>query len=236
MKVLAVIGARAESKGIRNKNIKLLAGRPLMAWVIETAIKSKYIDRVAVSTDSVQYIEIAKECGAEAPFLRPAELATDSSLEFDYVKHAVSWYKNHDFKPDIVVRLQATNPLQLPEDVDACVEKLMEDPNAHASMVIAQARQNPQKAVKIVKDDYGDEVLVSYITESVDGLAPSNRQSHDKAYFRANIVATRVEALYRLNSQIGNRVKFHVIPQERGLDIDSAIDFEIAEILIKKYR
>ena len=234
--VLAVIGVRADSKGITDKNIKPLAGRPLMAWIIDTALASESVDKVVVSTDSQRYANIALKYGAEVPFLRPPELAKDSSLEFEYVKHAVSWYKEHDFDPEIVVRLQATSPLQLPEDVDACVNKLMEDPSAHSSMVVAEARQNPQKAMKLIGDGFGGQLLVSYITGNEKGLAPSNRQGLDKAYFRANVVATRVDTLFNLDSQVGLRVKHHIIPQVRGLDIDSIADFELAELLIQKYK
>src|SRR5215470_7905450 len=120
--VVAFIGARGGSKGLGGKNIRPLAGKPLLAWSVERAKRSKYVSRVIVSTDSEEYAAVARQYGAETPFLRPKELATDSSLEFEYIKHAVEWLeKNEGQRPRIGARLLNTIPLQMTEDLDGAI-------------------------------------------------------------------------------------------------------------------
>ena len=109
MNILGIIGARSGSKGVKDKNIRRLLGKPLIGRIIETSKESKYISRVIVSTDSKHYADIAREFGAEVPFLRPEEFSFDLSSDYDYVLHAVKWLKsNENYEPDIVVRLMAT--------------------------------------------------------------------------------------------------------------------------------
>lgn len=235
LKILGIIGARSGSKGVPDKNIRFLAGKPLIGWIIETAKRSKYLNRLIVSTDSEKYAVLARSFGAETPFLRPEELARDSSTDFEYVEHAVKWLEaNEGYLPDIVVRLMATVPLQTAEDIDACIEELLRDKEAHSSVVIAEARQHPQKALKLVDDGQGGKYLAGYITGEGKDTNPTARQAYAKAYFRANIVACRSMVIKEFGSLTGERVRFHIIPQERAVDIDSLIDFYIVEQLMKK--
>lgn len=237
LKVMAVIGARSGSKGLPHKNIRLLAGKPLMAWIIEAALGSRYINRVIVSTDSEIYAEIAKAFGAEVPFFRPKELAQDRSPEFEFVKHAVDWLReNENYQPDFVVRLHPTSPLQTGEDIDKCVEILLSDPSADSAVVIAEARQHPHKALKLVPDGQGGHHLKTYITESGRDVTPLGRQSYEKAFFRANLIASRLRTIEEMASLTGDVVRHYLIPQLRTIDIDSDFDFFIAEQLIKKFK
>ena len=234
-KILGIVGIRSGSKGVPHKNIRPLLGKPLVAWISEAAKKSKYINRFLISTDSEEYAEVARRYGAETPFLRPKELAADKSPEFEYVKHALEWLKkNEDYEPDIVVRMMATVPLQTTEDIDGVVEELLKDPEAHSAVVIAEARQHPLKALKLVDDDNGGKRLVTYFSESGREVTPIARQNYEKAYFRANIIACRTPVIYQTNSLTGDRVRYYIIPQERALDIDNHVDFMIAEELLKK--
>lgn len=234
--VLGIVGARSGSKGLPNKNILPLGGRPLLAWIILAARKSRYIKRVVMSTDSEEYASIARSYGAEAPYLRPKELAMDRSPEIECVKHALWWLeKNEGYRPDIVVRLLPTVPLQQAEDIDACVEELLKDPDAHSSVVIAEARQHPEKALKLVGDGKGGGYLVTYRTESGREVTPIARQNYEKAFFRANVIVTRIDVIREFNSLTGDRVRYHIIPQERAVDIDSPMDFHIVEQLMKKF-
>ena len=234
LKVLALIGARSGSKGVPDKNIKLLSGRPLMAWVIEAAKKSKYVNRVIVSTDSEAYAKVARECGAETPFLRPAELAGDKSTDFDYVNHAVNWLKeNENYEPDIVVRGMPTVPFQQAGDFDGAVEALLNDLEADSSIVMAPAGQHPAKALKLVPDGQGGELVVGYISGDPKDAAPLLRQGYAKAYLRANLVAFRPYVLSKFNSITGERIRPYIVPQDRSVDIDSELDFIVAEHLIK---
>lgn len=237
LNILGIIGARAGSKGVPHKNIRPLVGKPLMAWIIGAAQRAKHVNRVLVSTDSEEYARIAREHGAEVPFLRPPEIAQDDSLDIDYLRHAVDWLREHEgYNPDIVLRLHPTAPLQLPQDIDACIELLLNDQDAHAAVVVAEARQHPHKALKIVKDESGKERIVTYLGGDSRGVTPVYRQQYEPAYIRANVVATRTKVIDELNSLTGDRVLYHVIPPERAIDIDSEIDFFIAEQLINKFR
>ena len=237
LKIMGIIGARSGSKGVPDKNIKILAGKPLMAWIIEAAIESEAINRIIVSTDSESYANIAIQCGAEVPFLRPKELSTDKSPEFEYIAHAINWLEAHEgYKPDLVVRLLPTVPLQMPEDIDLCVDILLEDPNAQSCVVIAEARQHPQKALKFIGHGKGAKYLVTYITESGRDVTPIARQNYEKAYFRANVIVSRTAVIKEYDSLTGDRVRYHIIPQERAIDIDCPVDFLIAEVLIKKFK
>lgn len=237
LKILGIIGARSGSKGVPDKNIRPLVGRPLMAWIIETAKTSRYINRLIVSTDSEDYAAAARCYGAETPFLRPKEFAVDDSPEFKYVKHALDWLKtNEGYRPDIVVRMMPTVPLQEAQDIDACIEELIKDSSAHSAVVIAEARQHPSKALKLINDGSGGKLLVTYNTESGMEVTPIARQNYEKAYFRANVIASRLDTIYETGSLTGDRVRYHIIPQERAIDIDSLADFFIVEQLIAKYK
>ena len=234
MEVLAIIGIRSGSKGVINKNIKTLYGKPLVGWIIDAAQRSKSITRLIVSTDSLEYANIVKELGVEVPCLRPKELASDSSTDLEYINHMLEWLRqNEGYVPDIVVRLMATVPMQEPEDIDELVNILKSDLNATSAVVISESRQHPMKALKILNDKSGQGQLVHYFTETGKDVTPVARQSYPKAYFRSNIVATRPETIYKTNSLTGDLVRYHIIPQERAIDIDNDIDFLILETLLK---
>ena len=232
-KVLGIIGIRSGSKGVANKNIKELAGKPLAGWVIGAALRSRNINRLVVSTDSAEYAEIARALGAEVPCLRPVELAQDNSPEIDYVRHMLEWLENNEgYRPDIVVRMMVTVPLQLAEDIDSVVDILWNDEAADSAVVVAEARQHPLKALKIVADGQGGNKLVTYFSESGREVTPIARQTYEKAYFRANVIACRRAVVFDTNSLTGDLVRYHVIPQERAVDIDNLVDFYVAEHLM----
>lgn len=237
LKILGLIGARSGSKGLVDKNIRVLAGKPLMAWIIEVANKSKYVNRVIVSTDSEKYAAIARQYGAEVPHLRPSELAADDSTDFEYITYVLDWLKeNENYQPDIVLRLLPTSPLQLSEDIDLCLEGLFKDSTADSAVVIAEAKQHPQKALKLVPDGQGGYYLKTYLTGSGYEVTPLLRQQHEPVYFRSNVVASRLKTIQELKSLTGDKVRCHIIPQERAIDIDSLNDFMLAEQLIKKFK
>ena len=127
----------------------------------------------------------------------------------------------------------ATVPLQEPEDIDALVDILNSDKQASSAVVVSESRQHPIKALKIIDDGLGSTKLVSYFSESGRDVTPIARQNYAKAYFRANIIACRIETIFNTNSLTGDLVRYHIIPQERAIDIDNHIDFSIAELLLK---
>ena len=208
-KIIAIIGARSGSKGVKDKNIKEIFGKPLMSLIIKTALASKKINRVIVSTDSELYAETAKKYGAEVPFIRPYSISKDFSPEIEYINHALSWLKiNEDYVPDIVVRLFPTVPFQKPEDIDSCIDKLLNNPLAESSVVISKGRQHPEKALKIIEDKNGKR-LVSYLSESGRDVTPIARQNYETAYYRSNIIVSRINTIFDKNSFIlSNAIMF----------------------------
>ena len=146
MEVLALIPARSGSKSVTDKNIREVAGRPMLAWSVEHALASERITRVIVSTDSEKYAEIARQAGAEVPFIRPAEYATDTALDLDVFKHALNWLaENENYHPDIVVQLRPTYPKRDPADIDTMVDMLAADPEADSVRSVALAGEVPYK-------------------------------------------------------------------------------------------
>ena len=234
-KILAIIGARSGSKGVPDKNIRPFCDKPLLAWIISTAMASRYINKIVVCTDSPEYAAIASKYGAEAPYLQPSEISTDTSTDLDFITYAVNWLeKNEGYRPDLIAHLYATNPLQRVEDIDACIELLISDPEAHSAAAIAEARQHPQKAVKISSDG---KHVITYITASGLDVTPLQRQSYEKAYFRqGNVIVTRYDVLKSMRSLSGHRVRYHIIPKEYAVDIDSELDFSLAGELMKKLK
>lgn len=153
MKVLAVIPARAGSKSVPHKNIRNIGGKPMLAHSINHAKASKTINRVIVSTDSEEYAKIAKTYGAEVPFLRPAEYATDTALDYDVFYHALTWLKeNEHYIPDVVVQLRPTYPIRRSEDIDNMVDMLLKHPEADSVRSMAKATEIPYK-MWLLKDD-----------------------------------------------------------------------------------
>ena len=232
-KILGIVGIRSGSKGVPDKNIRHLLGKPLVGWILEKAKKSKYINRLVVSTDSEIYAEISRNFQAEIPCLRPKEIAQDKSSDLDYVKHMLLFLEEKEnYIPDIVVRMMATVPFQTTEDIDAVIEILIKDKNADSSVVIAESRQHPQKALKIVNDKVYGKKLVSFFKESGREVTGIARQCYEKAYFRGNVIACKLPVIKKTNSLTGDIVRFHIIPQERAIDIDNEIDFKICETLL----
>lgn len=146
MQILAIIPARAGSKSVPNKNIRNIGGKPMLAHSIDHAKESKTVNRIIVSTDSEQYARIAKEYGAEVPFLRPAEYATDTALDYDVFYHALTWLKENDhYMPDVVVQLRPTYPIRRSEDIDNMVELLLKHPEADSVRSMTKATEIPYK-------------------------------------------------------------------------------------------
>jgi len=146
MKILAVIPARAGSKSVPHKNIREIGGKPMLAHSIGHAQASKYINRIIVSTDSREYGEIAVKYGAEVPFIRPEEYATDTALDYDVFYHALSWLADKEnYMPDIVVQLRPTYPIRDARDIDNMIQLLIEHPEADSVRSMVKATEIPYK-------------------------------------------------------------------------------------------
>ena len=229
MSIIAFIFARGGSKGLPDKNIKILNGKPLIAWSIEHAKSVKRVDRVIVSTDSEEIARIAREYGAEVPFMRPAALATDNSPEWLSWQHSLKYLKNTDgCLPDLMLSIPTTAPLRNVKDIDKVIDEYKKS-DTDIVIVVTESHRNPFfNIVKEGVDGYvdlfgsGDEVL-------------SRRQDCPKAYDITTIAyAARPSFVLNKNSIFEGRVRQVIVPKERSLDIDTLLDFEIAKYMIKK--
>ena len=225
-KILCVIPARGGSKGLPGKNIKELLGKPLIAYTIEQAKESKYIDRVIVSTEDIRIADISKEYGAEVPFIRPNELALDDSSTIDVLLHAIDWIeKMQGYVFDILVLLHVTTPLRSVEDVDNCIELLIEK-NADNVFTVTEAHRNPY--FNMVEVNNGKVKLVK------KGNFVS-RQSAPQVYdMNSSIYVWRKDILKKKKSIFLENSYTYTMPKERSVDIDDSIDFRIAEMLLRK--
>lgn len=231
LKILGIIGIRSGSKGLKNKNIKLLGNKHLVGWIISAAKKSKLINRLVVSTDKIKYAKIAKKYGAEIPFLRPKHLSTDNSKEIDFIKFVISnLKKKENYHPDIIVRMLATCPFQKSTDIDKAI-RLIINKKYDSSVIISKAKEHPMKALKI-KIYKNKNYLVSYFGEKGTHVGSRyNRQDYETAYFRANVIVFKTKVLKK-NSLTSHKPGFIIIKNK--VDIDSKEDLEYANYLVSK--
>lgn len=224
MKILAVIPARGGSKGIKNKNIKKLNGEPLIWYTIKEAKKSKYLDRVVVSTDSRQIAEISKKCGAEVPFLRPPELAQDKSSAMDAVIHLILDLDKKRYKPDAVMLLQPTSPLREVEDINQAVE-LFKNEQADSLVSICQTEN------LLFTKDKDDNIKIM----NPEFLYTGNRQELPKVYKLdgSMIYLAKTEILLREKSFLAGKLVGYEIPRWRAIDLDEPQDFILAGVVLK---
>lgn len=227
-KILACIPARAGSKGLPGKNILPLAGKPLLAWSIDAARRSRYVDRIVVSTDGEEIAEIARSHGADVPFLRPAELATDTATTIDAVLYTVEQLATSGERYDYVALLEPTSPLRKADDIDRAIETLVNDPDSDALVTLGVVHLEHPRIVKTVADGR----VVSY-TE-LPGVR--QRQETDTAYFPYGVLyLAKVSALQRERTFYPERLIPFFIERWQNYEIDDAIDFDIVERLMKKY-
>lgn len=222
-KVLAIIPARGGSKGLPGKNIKMLAGQPLLAWTIEAARKSAYIDRLILSSDDPEIIRVAKDFGCEVPFVRPKELAADDTPGISPVLHALSLLPGYDY----VALLQPTSPLRLAEDIDACLERC-HHAQAPACVSVTQAAQSPYWMYKF---ETGDR-LTPFLA---DASRFARRQDLPAAYaLNGAVYVGRVESVLADQTFLGPETVGQVMPEARSADIDGERDFAWIEFLLTR--
>ncbi|MFN7036640.1 MAG: cytidylyltransferase domain-containing protein [Bellilinea sp.] len=230
--VLAVIPARGGSKGIPRKNIRSFAGHPLIAYSIAAALQSHRVTRVIVSTDDPEIAEVARSYGAEAPFLRPAELAQDSTLDLPVFQHALAWLTaNEAYAPDVVVQLRPTSPIRPVGLVDEAVRILLEHPEADSVRGVVPAGQNPHKMWRIDLQSGQMKNLLD-----VPGVAePYNapRQILPPVYWQTgHIDVIRPATILEKNSMSGEVILPVMIDPRYTVDIDSLSDWARAEWLV----
>ena len=225
--ILGVIPARGGSKGIPRKNLYHLNGKPLIAYTIEAALKAKSLTKFIVSTDSEEIAMVSKGYGAPIPFMRPSELASDTSLSVDVMKHATLEMEKADgVVYDYLVLLQPTTPLRLPEDIDSAVEKLIATGCDTVITIVDVGATHPDRMYRI-KDDR----LVGIMEE---GVAMRPRQQLPPVYIRSgDVYACKREVVFGKNSMLGDDCRPVVIPPERAVNIDCMEDLVLAEYYLK---
>jgi len=223
----ALICARGGSKGVPGKNIRSLAGRPLIGWAIQAALQVERISSVIVSTDSLEIAEVAKQQGAEVPFIRPAELARDDSPEWDVWRHALRYLKenSNEYIPGLIV-VPATAPLRNSEDLERCLNAYEKD-DCDCVITVTDAHRSPYFNM-VSTGENGYSHLVIEPAQSV-----FRRQDVLITYDMTTVAyVARPDFVLKAKGLFEGRVKSVHIPLERALDIDTEHDFKIAEFFM----
>ncbi len=229
MSIIAFIFARGGSKGLPDKNIKILNGKPLIAWSIQHAKSVKRGDRVIVSTDSEEIARIARKYGAEVPFMRPLELATDESPEWLSWQHGLKYLESTDgCLPDLMVSIPATAPLRDVEDINNVIDEYQRN---DTDMVITVTESYRSPFFNIVKEGLNGYVDLFMSSEKV----VSRRQDCPKTFDITTVAyAARPSFVLNKKNMFEGRVRQVIVPKETSLDIDTLFDFEFAEYMFKK--
>lgn len=227
MKVLCTICARAGSKGVASKNIRPIAGKPLIVHTIEQALACSFITKTVVSTDGEAIAKVAREAGAEVPFLRPKELAADDSSKDAVLKHAVEFLKERGEEYDLVIDLDPTSPLRRVSDIEAAFHQFLES-DANNLYSVTPARRNPYFNMVEV-DPRGRSKLCKIPPQEL-----VNRQNAPQVFeMNASIYIYRTEFLLKdpMTLHSDNTIVY-IMPPERSLDIDSLLDLKVVELLL----
>ena len=236
MEVLALIPARGGSKSIPRKNIRLFAGHPLIAYSIAAGLQAERVTRLIVSTDDEEIAAIARQYGAETPFLRPAEYSQDHTADLPVFQHALHWLaEQQNYQPEIVVQLRPTSPLRRVAHIDQAVTSLMERPEADAIRTVCIPFQNPFKMWQIAPDGFM-RPLIESIAPGQKIREPYNmpRQVLPEVYWQTGYVdAAWTATLMEKQSMTGDKILPLVIDPEDWIDIDSPDDWRRAERLLQ---
>jgi N,N'-diacetyl-8-epilegionaminate cytidylyltransferase len=223
---VALICARGGSKGVPDKNIRLLAGRPLIGWAIKLAKQVSQISRIIVSTDSNPITQVAIELGVEVPFVRPAELAKDDSPEWLVWRHAIDFLNNNQIAVDGIVVIPPTSPLRNIQDIENCINEF-EKGVADIVITVTESRRSPYFNMVTVNDQGAAELVISPSTKIF-------RRQDAPNIFDVTTVCyiARPQFVQQCDGIFEGKVRSVFVPQERALDIDTEFDFKIAEHLL----
>lgn len=231
--VLAVIPARGGSKGIPRKNIKLFAGYPLISYSIAAALQSQSVTRVIVSTDDEEIAAVARQFGAETPFIRPPELAQDQTTDLPVFEHALKWLKdNENYSPDLVIQLRPTSPIRPRQCVDEAVALLQKHPEADSVRGVVPSGQNPYKMWRLT----GKDQPMTPLLELEDLAEPFNspRQALPPTYWQTgHIDVIRPSVILEQASMSGKVILPYLIDARYTVDIDTPFDWQRYEWLVR---
>ena len=223
--IVAIIPARGGSKGIPRKNIRELAVKPLIAYTIEAAKKSKYIAKIICSTDDEEIALVAKTFGAEVPFLRPKELAKDDTPMLPVIQHAVRFLEEKGLNIDLVILLQPTSPLRSEKEIDAAIEKLIET-NAD-SVVTVHKVDSHSRRFRLERDR---------LLPLQEKYFQSHQEAPDLYALNGAIYIFRRDTLMKDNTFYGEDIRAIVMKEEKSIDIDTPFDFFIAEMIFLHWK
>jgi N-acylneuraminate cytidylyltransferase/CMP-N,N'-diacetyllegionaminic acid synthase len=231
-KIIAIVPARQGSKGLAKKNIIDFLGKPLLVWSIEAARRSKYVDRLIVSTDSTEIAIASEKNGAEIPFIRPSHLSEDNSTSIDVVYHAIEFMREElgeNF--DLVVLLEPTSPLRTSEDLDLAIEKLAGSPNARSLVSVGESEsQHKTLQFNITESDFISVGLAS------NGFVHTRRQDLAKSYFLdGSIYISYTHTLLELRSFVHGQTLTLSLPKWKNIEIDDEYDYVMALALGRRY-
>lgn len=225
-KILAIIPARGGSKGLPRKNVKFLAGKPLIVWTIQAALGSKYLNRIIVSTEDKQIAEISKKFGVEI-LNRPKYLATDTAKTIDVVLHVLKVLEKKQYIPDILVLLQPTSPLRQTSDIDKALEIFLKNKNKCES-VISVCKLEPflYWSLKLVGN-----YLKPFFNKK---LFLKRRQDLPKIFFpNGAIYITTPKIIKKYKSFYPPKIMPYFMPKEKSIDIDNLVEFKLVELILK---
>jgi len=229
-KILAVIPARGGSKGLPGKNILHFCGRPLLGWPIKAAKDSMYVDRIIVSTDDGEIAQIAREQGAEVPFLRPAELATDTSTTISVLEHAIGFTKREGSHNDYCLLLEPTSPLTESIDVDEALEQLDSNRGIADSIVGVSRVEAAHPAFDVVINKKG--LIEPYLRDNFS-KAGRRQDLKDLYFFEGSLYASDTAVLLNKRSFYHERTLPCILPRWKSIEVDNVMDLICAEAIMK---
>ncbi|MDY6845025.1 MAG: acylneuraminate cytidylyltransferase family protein [Thermodesulfobacteriota bacterium] len=225
-KIVGIIPARSGSKNIPLKNIRDLAGKPLIAYTIESALNSKLLNRVIVSTDDEKIAAISRTFGAEIPFIRPAELAQDTTPTLPVLQHAVQFLcETERYQPDIIVTLQPTSPLRKANQIDEAIKKLFET-GSDSVVSLSETEHSPYWMQKVE----GDRVF-----PFIEGSEKYTRRQDLPKIYQLNgaVYVTKYDILMKENKILGNDTRAFIMNKQDSIDIDTELDWKFAELILE---
>lgn len=230
-KIIGIIPARGGSKGIPKKNIRMVGGKPLIGWTIEIASNIQEIDRLIVSTDNEEIASISKKFGAEVPFLRPDEISTDESKDYDVFHHLILWLeKKERYYPDIVIWLRPTSPLRSMLDILSVIRLIQDNPSCCVRS-ITKAGHHPYW----MKKKSGD-ILLPLCPNKSEKEYPRRQLLPDVYYLNGAVDAFWVNEAEKNGALFQEKMIGYEMPIERSIDIDTELDLKIAHLLLKEKR
>ena len=229
--VCAIVPARGGSKGIPRKNIYPILDKPLLVYSIEHALNCESIARVIVSTDDPEIAQVAKDNGAEVPFMRPDEIAGDQVLDLPVFIHGLNFLKEKEnYNPEIIVHLRPTSPLRFPEQIDEAVQLIIDNPQADSVRSVSIPSQHPYRMFKINEDGFLKPLMN---TEYKEPYLLRRQELPDVYWYNCVIDVTRRETIFDKNSMTGDYILPYVMDSKFVVDIDTPDDLIIAEAKIK---